>query len=150
MKKDKTPKVMGRPKKPIDWEVFDKLCALQCTQVEMASWFDCSVDTLERRCTEEKGMIFAEYYIQKAGKGKISLRRHQWQLAEKGNATMLIWLGKQVLGQKDKADITSDGMALQLMSNIPRPELSNVAVAEDGLVKISTNGNGHSNGNGLH
>lgn len=149
--KKKEPKKMGRPVIQIDWEVFDKLCALQCTQVEMASWFDCSVDTLERRCMDEQQMTFAEYYTQKAGKGKISLRRNQWKLAEKGNATMLIWLGKQILGQKDKTDITTDGMPLQLISKVPRPELSDVAVAEDGLVKISQNGNGHStNGNGTH
>jgi hypothetical protein len=33
---------------------------------------------------------------------KISIRRQQLKLAEAGNATMLIWLGKQVLGQRDK------------------------------------------------
>jgi hypothetical protein len=28
----------------------------------------------------------------------------QWQGAESGNATMLIWLGKQLLDQKDKLE----------------------------------------------
>ena len=33
--------------------------------------------------------------------GRSSLRRAQWELALKGNATMLIWLGKNELGQSD-------------------------------------------------
>lgn len=33
---------------------------------------------------------------------KASLRRAQWQTALDGNVTMLIWLGKQELGQRDR------------------------------------------------
>lgn len=100
---------MGRPVVPIDWELFSKLCSLQCTQLEIASFFKCSVDTLENRCKSDKGMTYSEYFTQNCGNGKISLRRQQWKLAEKGNATMLIWLGKQYLEQKDRSDITSAG-----------------------------------------
>jgi hypothetical protein len=39
-------------------------------------------------------------------KGKASLRRFQWQLAEKGNAVMCIFLGKNMLGQRDKHEET--------------------------------------------
>ena len=35
---------------------------------------------------------------------KIELRRKQWQVAMEGNVQMLIWLGKNILGQKDVAD----------------------------------------------
>lgn len=35
---------------------------------------------------------------------KKSLRRKQIERAESGNATMLIWLGKQLLGQRDVPD----------------------------------------------
>ena len=34
-------------------------------------------------------------------KGRISVRRHQMKLLEAGNATMAVWLGKQLLGQRD-------------------------------------------------
>lgn len=44
--------------------------------------------------------------------GKRSLRRMQWKSAKGGNATMQIWLGKQLLGQTDKQDITSGGESL--------------------------------------
>lgn len=37
--------------------------------------------------------------------GKASLRRMQFKSAEDGNVTMQIWLGKQMLGQRDKSEI---------------------------------------------
>ena len=36
--------------------------------------------------------------------GKASLRSAQFKAALAGNATMLIWMGKQLLGQRDKLD----------------------------------------------
>lgn len=41
--------------------------------------------------------------------GKASLRRMQFNAAKKGNSTMLVWLGKQLLGQRDKKEITGPG-----------------------------------------
>jgi len=38
----------GRPKIKIDWEAFEKLCGLQCTQEEIASFFQCSADTSKK------------------------------------------------------------------------------------------------------
>lgn len=37
---------------------------------------------------------------------RTSLRRMQWSKAKEGNVTMMIWLGKQVLGQKDRVEET--------------------------------------------
>ena len=94
---------MGRPRIDIDWSEFDKLCAIQCTLMEIASWFDCSEDTIELRVKDTYGVTFTERFKQKAGKGKISLRRIQWKMAEK-NPTMALWLGKQYLNQKDRQE----------------------------------------------
>lgn len=105
-------KKMGRPKKEINWEEFDKLCNMQCTLVEIAGWFDVSEDTIERRVKEKYNVTFAEHYKTKSAGGKISLRRKQFEVAHKGNVTLLIWLGKQYLGQKDKQEIeTTDKSA---------------------------------------
>ena len=91
---------MARPRVEIDRKQFENLCALQCTLEEIASFFDCSHDTIERWCKREYGQGFAYIFPLKASKGKISLRRAQFQLAEK-NAAMAIWLGRQYLGQTD-------------------------------------------------
>lgn len=87
---------MGK-KVDLDFELIEKLASIHCTMEEIASICKCSVDTLERRCAD----------IIKVAKdrGKSSLRRYQWEGAQKGNPAMLIWLGKQLLGQKDVSRI---------------------------------------------
>lgn len=94
----------GRPKIEVDFAEIDKLCQIQCTGEEIASFFEISYDTLERRCKEQFKVSFAEYIKEKSAKGKSSLRRMQWKAAMNGNVTMLIWLGKQYLGQADKTN----------------------------------------------
>jgi len=95
---------MGRHKIKIDFGMVDNLCNIQCTTEEIASVLNVSVDTLERRCKEEKEVTFAVYSAQKRQGGKMSLRRKQMELALAGDKTMLIWLGKQYLEQSDKTD----------------------------------------------
>ena len=103
--------VMGAPRKEIDFDELDKLCAIQSTEEEIAGWFGIDIDTLVTRIKEKCGMTFSEYFAQKKGTGKISLRRKQYQTAMAGNPTLLIWLGKQWLNQKDKHEISGDDKA---------------------------------------
>ena len=103
----------GRPKKIIDYETVEKLAAIMCTQEEIASYLDLSVDTLQR---DEK---FCGIYKKGIDKGRMSVRRQQLKLLESGNATMGVWLGKQYLGQRDKQDIEHSG------------ELSQVVIVDD-------------------
>jgi len=123
-KRKKTPKrtrdpkpSIGRPKKQINWSEVDKLCEIQATAEEIAVWFKCSPDTLSRACRAEKGKGFAEYLAEKRGRGKVSLRRKQFNLALRGNVTMLIWLGKQWLDQSDKREV-SGGIAFRDMEQV--------------------------------
>lgn len=94
---------MARPRKEIDQEQFEKLCALQCTKEEISSWFDCSEDTIENWCHKTYDESFSAVFSKKREAGKISLRRSQWRLAEK-NAAMAIFLGKNYLGQRDSIE----------------------------------------------
>lgn len=104
----------GRPKKEIDQKIFENLCALQCTEVEICSCFDVSDKTLNGWCKRTYGKNFSEVFRQKREKGKISLRRTQFKLAEK-SATMALWLGKQYLNQRDNVDVTvSDAKGIAL------------------------------------
>lgn len=90
----------GRPRIEIDKTNFIKLCEIQCTLSEIAGFFDCSEDTIERWCKREFEETFADVFKKHSAKGKISLRRYQFRLAEK-SAAMAIFLGKNLLGQKD-------------------------------------------------
>lgn len=97
---------MARPKIEFDergWEQIQDMCRIHCTGEEIAAIMDCCYDTLNTRCKEKYGIGFSEYYKKHASGGKKSLRRHQMDAAENGNTTMLIWLGKQYLGQSDQA-----------------------------------------------
>ena len=44
-------------------------------------------------------------------KGRISIRRAQMKMLESGNGTMGVWLGKQLLGQRDPVDMQHPGKA---------------------------------------
>jgi hypothetical protein len=94
----------GRPKIEINWEEFEKLCAIQCTEIEMEAWFHCDHETLRRKVKKQYGKTFEQVYQEKKGIGKMSLRRQQWTAALKGNIVMQIWLGKQHLDQRDKPE----------------------------------------------
>ncbi len=97
---------MGRPLKVIDWKTVVNLCELQCTGEEIASVIEVDYDTLNTACKREHGKSFSDYFEEKRAGGKVSLRRAQFKTAtEDGNPTMLIWLGKQMLGQRDKLDV---------------------------------------------
>ncbi|NUQ11245.1 MAG: hypothetical protein HUU26_02795 [Gemmatimonadaceae bacterium] len=87
----------GRPPIAISWPILDALLSVQATLVEVAEHFGYSEDTIQRAVEREHGVGFAEYSAQKRAKGKLSLRRKQFQLALGGDRTMLIWLGKQYL-----------------------------------------------------
>lgn len=91
---------MARPLKEIDQTEFEKLCALQCTREEICSWFDVTDKTLAGWCNRVYGEGFSAVYAKKREKGKISLRRAQFQLAQK-SAAMAIFLGRNYLGQRD-------------------------------------------------
>lgn len=92
----------GRPRKEIAQHTFEGLCEIQCTLQEIAGVLRVSEDTVERWCERTYELGFADTYKKFSASGKTSLRRQQFELANKGNATMLIWLGKQYLRQTDK------------------------------------------------
>lgn len=91
---------MGRPKIIIDKETFEKLCRIQCTEVEICAWFMCSDETLNKWCKKTYHRTFHEISSVLREGGKISLRRAQWNLAQ-ANPSMAIFLGKNYLGQCD-------------------------------------------------
>lgn len=101
---------MGRPKKQISKTSFEKLCGMQCTISEVCAFLDVSEKTLEAWCKETYGMTFSKVFDQKRESGKVSLRRMQWQHAEK-SASMAIFLGKNYLNQRD---VSSVGISMQV------------------------------------
>lgn len=93
MARKDAPKKAGRRPLDIDPAQVEALARIDCTTPEIAAVVGCSEDTLERR--------FAGNLEKGRREGRASLRRMQYKLAMDGNATMLIWLGKMQLGQRE-------------------------------------------------
>ena len=87
---------MGRKKVKIDYDTVKNLAKICCTQEEIASVLGCSVKTLQRR------KQFNKAYQDGLNDARASLRRLQWKSAASGNITMQIFLGKNLLGQRDR------------------------------------------------
>ena len=89
---------MARPKKyNIKPEDVEKLASYGCSNSEIASFFGCDESLISKS--------YSRNITKGKEKGKIRLRQMQWKAAERGNVSMLIWLGKQVLGQTDKQEV---------------------------------------------
>jgi len=120
---------MARPRKVVDYAKLDSLCQIQCTGEEAASVLGMSYELLNQKLKAEKGMGFLEYFAEKRGAGKASLRRRQFEMA-KSNPTMAIWLGKQYLGQADKQEITGRDGAPVVSGGLDVSKLSPEALRE--------------------
>ena len=83
----------GRNKRVVPPDDVYKLATIGCTDREIAQWFMIAESTLKYN--------FADYLAKGRAELKQKLRRAQVHAAINGNATMLVWLGKNVLGQTD-------------------------------------------------
>ena len=81
-----------------------ELAALGCSDAEIARWFDVAETTLKSN--------FSGIIAKGREDMKQTLRQAQIRLALSGNATMLIWLGKQILGQQENPTNTEENKAL--------------------------------------
>lgn len=78
------------------------LAAIGCTLREIASVMGVSRDSLIRHAQD--------LIAQGKAQGRMSLRRAQWRRGViDGHPQLLIWLGKQILGQRDRHDTTVTG-----------------------------------------
>lgn len=111
----------GRKRKKLtakEWESVNYMCMIHCTGEEIAGVIGIDYDTLNKNCKEKFNIPMSEYIKQHQCGGKMSLRRAQWKAAESGNVSMLIWLGKQWLEQKEQQEITiaNDDESIQAMN----------------------------------
>ena len=93
---------MGRHKIEIDYNLVYRLAKRFETQEGIAEIIGCSASTLQHN----------EKFLQAFNKGKSqvykNLRVAQYKYAMQGNQQLLIWLGKNYLGQKDSKDLSPE------------------------------------------
>lgn len=118
---------MGRKKIIIDDKKFDVAIGLPLIKADICSLVgDPSEDTLERYCKQRFKLTFAEVQNQKRQNFKKNILAKQYQLALSGDRTMLIWLGKNYCGQKDKfeeldeEELRMERDVMEKLKQIPR------------------------------
>lgn len=99
---------VGRPKSVFNERELKYLCSIQCTLEEIAGFFQMNKVVLKRRVKEEYGITWNEFYERNSQGVKVALRRRQVQAAMEGDSQMMKFLGKNILGQKEKLDFDGE------------------------------------------
>tara|TARA_Y100000310_G_scaffold46204_1_gene42931 strand:- start:1250 stop:1648 length:399 start_codon:yes stop_codon:yes gene_type:complete len=94
-------KSVGRPLKKIDGDQVEMLSEFGCSSLEISKFFSCDEATVRKR--------FKDRIATGREKMKMKLRQLQWKHAELGNTALLIFLGKNYLGQADKSQLDLTG-----------------------------------------
>ena len=91
-------------------EQFTKLCGIMCTKSEVCSVMGLDPKTLDKLIAKHFPNMptWEEAFDYFSSTGKASLRRAQFQAALDGNTTLLIFLGKNYLGQSDQGAKTEE------------------------------------------
>lgn len=93
---------MTRPEIPIDWQQVDYMLRYGANGVTIAQHLGMHHETFYDRVVKKFNIGFTEYAAQKRAIGDDEIREAQFRKAvKKLDNTMLIWLGKQRLGQKE-------------------------------------------------
>ena len=73
---------------------------------QAAACFDIHHVNFYERCQKDLGITFTEFASRCKEKGNKLLHNKQFEVAMEGNTTMLVWLGKQRLDQKEQTQQT--------------------------------------------
>ena len=87
-----------RPPKEVDVEKLKEFLEINLPVKRIAHYFNCTPETLYNK--------FGDLIVESNVAYEVKLRQAQMRAALAGNPTMLIWLGKQYLGQRDMNDVT--------------------------------------------
>lgn len=99
---------VGRPKKELDWKVLDSILQFGANLIDCSDILNLSEDTIQKRIRDQFDLTFTEYRHRKMSKMRMKLLQKQFDVAMKGSTALLIWLGKQYLGQSEKIEQTTE------------------------------------------
>jgi hypothetical protein len=94
----------GRPAKVIDWEQVGKWVMGGASGIQCAAQIEMNTHVFYERCQKDLGIFWSQFYDDHREKGNRLLHNKQFEMAMKGDKTMLIWLGKQRLVQSEKVE----------------------------------------------
>lgn len=114
--KEEPKKGRGRPAKEINWVRVEELASYHATGKEIAADQNIHYSNLvlkwEKEYAEEIELgfytNFTEFMDYKKEKGKTIVREQQFLLAKSGDRAMNIFLGKNLLDQRDRPDTSKE------------------------------------------
>jgi hypothetical protein len=102
----------------IDYGIVERSAGVGCSREEIAAIIGIARSAFYRHIDKDEKLRDA--LDVGAAKGRATLRRAQWKGAvTDGNPTMLVWLGKQLLGQQDSLALTADLNIHRVLSEAP-------------------------------
>lgn len=102
----------GRPEIIPEEDFFknaEKLAKMQCTQKEIAGFFEITEPTLVAKIKWHYHLDYLEWYAMFSSGGQACLRRRLWDQAMedgKDSVKAAIWLSKNYLGMKDNSSVS--------------------------------------------
>jgi hypothetical protein len=117
----KTAIIVGRNNIPVPPDEVELMAKIGCTDREIAEHFGIKDETLRRN--------FVDNLIKGRSELKQRLRQAQLRVAFEGNPTMLIFLGKNILGQADQPVNNDNNMILPFTDDIDE-EVSDIEVTD--------------------
>lgn len=102
------PERQGRPTRSIDYAMVEKLASIGCSVQEIKLVLGITDDKLRKKAVNRDK--FNHAFELGMTRAKMSLRRAQYiKAVEEREGKLLIWMGKQMLGQREQMDITASG-----------------------------------------
>lgn len=120
---------MSRPEKMVDWDKVDSLLKAGCKGTEICPHFDMCPDSFYAKVKEKYKLCFSEYSASKKDQGDSELKKVQFDKAISGDNTLLIWLGKCRLKQRDYDTLTESA------SPDDKTVLQNKLMEKDGIIE---------------
>jgi hypothetical protein len=118
---------LARPEAKIDLVELEKLCGMQCTDEEIAAFFNVNKRTIVRR---RKVQRFSDIMDNAKAKGRVSVRRSLFKLAAKDNVAAAIFLSKNLLGYRDVVNTEHTGLAGGPIQIAAKPDFSQLTNEE--------------------
>lgn len=122
----------------VPWELVKKAAKAGCTQDEMAAHVGISLNALKKQCLEDHGMELFDWTRQHKAGGNAELRIAQHEVAvERKNPLMLMFLGKNNLGQSDRPKNTASEAKtfVDAITKAKRLDVQDTAAFEDEELK---------------
>jgi hypothetical protein len=99
--------VGGRPSAVIDLLTVERAASIGCPVEDIAALLGIGRATLYDHI--ERDPAVADAIEKGRGTGRATLRRLQWEKAQAGDTSILIWLGKILCGQRDTSVVALTG-----------------------------------------